>query len=345
MKKLRVEDAIGQVLCHDLTRIVPGEMKGPQFRKGHIIQEADIPMLRSMGKEHVFVWEKQLGMLHEDEAAVRLASLCTNTHIRIGSVAEGKIELFAEQDGVFCVDVARLNQVNGIPDIIIAARHSYSTVKAGDKLGAMKVIPLVVPEETLVLAEAAAGTRPIFELLPYILKTAWVITTGSEVAGGLIKDSFTPVIVKKLKAYGIAVIRHVVVGDGLDAVAGVINEALEKREKREKPDLILCTGGMSVDPDDNTPGAIKQSGAKIVTYGAPVLPGAMFLLGYYADGLPILGLPGCVMYMQTTIFDLVLPRIAAGIQMTKQDFTVLGNGGLCLGCRECHYPVCPFGKV
>ena len=345
MKKLRVEDAIGQVLCHDLTRIVPGEMKGPQFRKGHIIQEGDIPMLRSMGKEQVFVWEKQPGMFHEDEAAARLAALCTNTHIRMGSAAEGKIELFSEQDGVFCADVARLNQVNGVPDIIIAARHSCSTVKAGDKLAAMKVIPLVVPEETLAHAEAVAGTRPIFELRPYILKTAWVITTGSEVARGLIQDSFTPVIIKKLKAYGIEVIRHVVVEDGLDAVARVISEALDKGETRERADLILCTGGMSVDPDDNTPGAIKQSGAKIVTYGAPVLPGAMFLLGYYADGLPILGLPGCVMYMQTTIFDLVLPRIAAGIRMTKQDFTVLGNGGLCLGCRECHYPVCPFGKV
>ncbi|MDR3115869.1 MAG: molybdopterin-binding protein [Treponema sp.] len=344
MKKLRIEDAIGQVLCHDLTRIVPGEMKGPQFRKGHIIQEGDIPMLRSMGKEHVFVWEKQPGMLHEDEAAARLAALCTNTHLRIGAVAEGKIELFAAQDGLFCADVPRLTQVNEVPDVVIAARHSYSPVKAGDKLAAMKVIPLVVSEETLVQAEIAAGNRPIFELLPYILKTAWVITTGSEVAGGLIKDSFTPVIIKKLKAYGITVIRHVVVGDGLDAVAGVIREALEKAEK-EKPDMILCTGGMSVDPDDNTPGAIKQSGAQIVTYGAPVVPGVMFLLGYYAEGLPILGLPGCVMYMQTTIFDLVLPRIAAGLRMTKQDFTVLGNGGLCLGCKECYYPVCSFGKV
>ncbi|MDR2394197.1 MAG: molybdopterin-binding protein [Treponema sp.] len=346
MKQLRVEDAIGQVLCHDLTRIVPGEMKGPQFRKGHIIQEADIPMLRAMGKDHVFVWEKQPGMVHENEAAERLAALCTNTHIRTGPVSEGKIELFAEQDGVFCADVARLNQVNGVPDIVIAARHSYSAVKAGDKLAAMKVIPLVVSEATLAQAEVAAGSRPIFELLPYILKTAWVITTGSEIAGGLIKDSFTPVIRKKLRAYGIEVIRHVVVGDGLDAVAGVIREALIKKvEKVEKIDMILCTGGMSVDPDDNTPGAIKESGAQIVTYGAPTVPGAMFLLGYYAEGLPILGLPGCVMYMQTTIFDLVLPRIAAGIRMSKQDFTVLGNGGLCLGCKECHYPVCPFGKA
>ncbi|MDR0761139.1 MAG: molybdopterin-binding protein [Treponema sp.] len=339
MKKLRVEDAVGQVLCHDLTRIVSGKMKGPQFRKGHILRQEDIPMLLSMGKEHIFVWEKQAGMLHEDEAALRLAALCQNAHIRRSEAVEGKIEVFAEREGVFCLDVDRLNRINELPDIVIAARHSRSPVKAGDKLAAMKVIPLVVPEETLIRAEAAAGSAPIFALFPYTLKTAAVVTTGSELAGGLIEDTFTPVIIKKLAAYGIEVIRHIIVGDGTEAVTGAINEA-----RREKPDLILCTGGMSVDPDDNTPGAVKQSGAKIVTYGAPIFPGAMFLLGYYDDGLPVLGLPGCVMYVQATIFDLMLPRIAAGIRLTKQDFTVLGNGGLCLACKECRYPVCPFGK-
>jgi molybdopterin biosynthesis enzyme len=292
-----------------------------------------------MGKEHIFVWEKQAGMLHEDEAALRLAALCQNAYIRRGEAVEGKIELFAEREGVFCIDVNRLNRINELPDIVIAARHSHAPVKAGDKLAAMKVIPLVAPEETLIRAEAAAGAAPIFAIAPYTLKTAAVVTTGSELAGGLIEDTFTPVIIKKLAAYGIEVIRHIIVEDGTEAVTGAVNEA-----RREKPDLILCTGGMSVDPDDNTPGAIKQSGAKIVTYGAPIFPGAMFLLGYYDDGLPILGLPGCVMYVQATIFDLMLPRIAAGIRLTKQDFTVLGNGGLCLGCKECLYPVCPFGK-
>ncbi|MDR2397379.1 MAG: molybdopterin-binding protein [Spirochaetaceae bacterium] len=342
MKKLRVEEAVGQVLCHDLTRIVPGTMKGPQFRKGHIIAEGDIPMLRSMGKEHLFVWEKREGMLHENEAALRLAALCTNAHIRSGVVAEGKIEVFAEMDGVFCADVARLNRVNAVPEVVIAARHSYSAVKAGDKLAAMKVVPLVVAEAILAQAEAAAGTQPLFALRPYSLKTAWVISTGSEVAQGLIPDRFTPVIMDKLKAYGIRVIRQVVVGD--DEVLAAIQTA-RKGAGGEKPELILCTGGMSVDPDDNTPGAIKESGAEIVTYGAPVVPGVMFLLGYYAEGIPVLGLPGCVMYMKATIFDLVLPRIAAGVRMRKQDFTVLGNGGLCLGCPECRYPVCPFGRV
>jgi hypothetical protein len=339
MKKLRVEDAAGQVLCHDLTRIVPGEMKGPQFRKGHVITREDIPMLLSMGKEHVFVWEKQPGMLHEDEAAGRLAALCLNDHIRGADPSEGKIELFALRDGLFRIDTERLRRINALEDLLIAARHSLSAVKAGDKLAAVKVVPLVIPEEKIAAAEALGG-GPVMELLPYTRTSACVITTGGEVARGRIKDAFTPVIVDKLAAYGITVKRHIIVDDGIDRVAAAIDGAL-----REQSDMILCTGGMSVDPDDNTPGAIKQSGAGIVSYGAPVFPGAMFLLGYYPDGRAIMGLPGCVMYAGATIFDLVLPRIAAGIRMVKDDFAVLGNGGLCLSCKVCAYPVCPFGKA
>jgi molybdenum cofactor synthesis domain-containing protein len=340
MKQLRVEDAVGQVLCHDVTRIVPGVMKGPQFRKGHIIRGEDVPMLLSMGKEHVYVWEKQPGMLHEDEAAGRLAALCLNDHIRGADPAEGKIELFAACDGLFRFNTDTLRRINSLDGILIAARHSLTAVRAGDKLAAVKVVPLVIPEERLAEAEALAGGGPVMELRPYTLTSACIITTGSEVARGRIKDTFTPVIVKKLAAHGITVKRHIVTEDGADQVAAAIDGALQ-----EQSDMILCTGGMSVDPDDNTPGAIKQSGAEIVSYGAPVFPGAMFLLGYYPGGPVIMGLPGCVMYAGATVFDLVLPRIAAGIRMTKEDFAALGNGGLCLSCKPCTYPVCPFGKT
>jgi molybdenum cofactor synthesis domain-containing protein len=174
---------------------------------------------------------------------------------------------------------------------------------------------------------------------PYLLKTAFVITTGSEVAKGRIKDTFTPVLIEKLKAYGIDVIKNSIVSDGTDLIAGAIAEA-----RQEKADMILCTGGMSVDPDDNTPGAIKKSGASVVTYGVPVAPGVMFLLAYFDDGVPIMGVPGCVMFASATVFDMILPRIAAGQRLNRQDFTRMGAGGLCLSCPECHYPVCPFGK-
>ena len=339
MRLIPTTEAVGHVLCHDLTQIIPGQYKGARFRKGHVVTEADIPVLLSMGKEHLYVWEMTPGMLHENEAAQRLVRLCRNEGMEQSEVREGKIELRAARDGLFRVDSARLAAVNRIDELMIATRHGNTAVKAGDKLCGTRVIPLVIAEEKLAAAEAAVGDRPLLELLPYRLKTAAVVTTGGEVAKGLIEDQFTPVLRRKLADFGIEVIHNSLPGDEPAAVLAAIRAAWALQ-----PDLILCTGGMSVDPDDNTPGAIRASGAKIVTYGAPVLPGAMFLLGYYENDTPVLGLPGCVMYAKATVFDLALPRIAAGVRMTKEDFVAMGEGGLCLGCGECRYPVCPFGK-
>ena len=339
MKLIPVEEAVGQVLCHDMTQIIPGEFKGARFRKGHIVTEEDIPVLLSMGKENLYVWEMKPGILHENEAAERLCALCLGDGMARSEVKEGKIEITAEREGLFRVRSEQLVAVNSIDEIMIATRRGNTAVHPGDKLCGTRVIPLVIGEEKLTAAEEAAGTEPLLEILPYKLKKAAVITTGSEVYHGRIEDKFTPVLVKKLAAFGIEVTEHITVDDGMDHICDAI-EAVRAKDV----DLILCTGGMSVDPDDNTPGAIKASGARIVTYGAPVLPGAMILLGYYEDGTPVLGLPGCVMYAAATIFDLVLPRIAAGVPLEKRDFVVLGEGGLCLGCKPCHYPNCPFGR-
>lgn len=339
MKMIKTQDAVGHVLCHDLTRIVKGEYKDAQFRKGHIVKEEDIPMLLSMGKENLYVWEMQEGMLHENEAAERLFAICNNANMKRSEVKEGKIELTATCDGLFRVDVARLYAINMLDDIIIATRHTNTAVKAGDTLAGTRVIPLIIKEDKLVEAERIAGRMPLMEVLPYLLKRTGVITTGSEVFHGRIKDTFTPVIVEKLQAYGMEMTEHCLVDDGMENLTAAISSMREK-----DIDLLLCTGGMSVDPDDNTPGAIKQSGVRIVTYGAPVLPGSMFLLGYYENGMPVMGLPGCVMYAGATIFDLIMPRIAACVSVTKAEIAGMGNGGLCLGCKPCHYPNCPFGK-
>ena len=339
MKCIKTEDAVGQVLCHDMTQIIKGEFKGARFTKGHIVTEEDIPVLLSMGKENIYVWEVKEGILHENDAAERLCRVCKNENMDRSGVKEGKIELTAAIDGLFRVDSERLNAINSIDEIMIATRKGNMPVKKGDKLCGTRVIPLVIEETKLDEVDKVAGDTPIMELLPYKLKKCGVITTGSEVAKGRIKDTFTPVIVEKLAAFGIEMTEHVYSEDGIDNVRGAIEEM-----RKKDIDMILCTGGMSVDPDDCTPGAIKASGANIVTYGAPVLPGAMFLLGYYDDGMPVMGLPGCVMYAAATIFDMVLPRIAAGVKMVKKDFVVMGEGGLCLGCKVCHYPVCPFGK-
>lgn len=339
MKLIDTKDAVGHVLCHDLTQIIPGVTKDARFRKGHVVAPEDIPVLLSMGKEHLYVWEKTPGMLHEDEAAERLRLLCQNEHMHPTPVKEGKIELIADCDGLFQVDVNRLNALNDVEELMIATRHTNTAVRRGDRLAGTRIIPLVIREEILRAAEERAGEKPLLSLTPWKLKTCGLITTGSEVAKGLIQDSFTPVIVDKLAAYGITVTEHCLPGDDRGAITAA---ALDFH--RKGVDLVLCTGGMSVDPDDQTPGAIKDTGAEIVSYGAPVLPGAMFLLAYFADGTPILGLPGCVMYAKATVFDLVLPRIAAGVPVSHADLSALGHGGLCLGCPECRYPICPFGK-
>jgi len=339
MKLIETRDAVGHVLCHDLTQIIPGESKGARFRKGHVVCDEDIPVLLSMGKEHLYVWEKVDGMLHEDEAAEYLCEICRNQWIRASEAKEGKIELFAEMDGLFCVNVPRLTAVNAMDELIIATRHGNSAVKAGDKLAGTRVIPLVIEKKKLEAARRAAGEAPILKLLPWKRRTAGLVVTGSEVSNGLIEDQFSPVIIKKLEQYGITVTEQCRPGDDMEKI---MNAVMEYHQKGV--DMILCTGGMSVDPDDHTPEAIKATGAKIVSYGAPVLPGAMFLLGYFEDGTPVMGLPGCVMYAKATIFDLMLPQVAADVKITREAIAVLGHGGLCLNCSVCDYPDCAFGK-
>ncbi len=339
MKLIRTQDAVGHVLCHDLTRIVPGVTKDAAFRKGHIVTREDIPLLLSMGKEHLYVWEKTPGMLHEDEAAERLAGLCENQYMSRTPVKEGKIELRAEIDGLFLVDVQRLFAVNCQPQLMIATRHTNTLVRKGDKLAGTRIIPLVIEEEALAAAERAAGGTPLLELLPLKRTTAAIIATGSEVHLGRIQDAFTPILTQKLAQVGVKVLFQTTAPDDREEILKAIAAA-----RASGAEMILCTGGMSVDPDDQTTGAIRASGAEVVSYGAPVLPGAMFLLGYYADGTPVMGLPGCVMYAKATVFEVVLPRVLAGLPVTRRDLAALGHGGLCLGCDVCHYPICPFGK-
>ncbi len=340
MKLIKTTDAVGHVLCHDLTRIVKGVIKDAVFRKGHIITEEDIPVLLSMGKDHLYIWEKKEGMLHENEAAEILYNICKNDHMTPTPVKEGKIELVAAEDGLLKIDVERLNAINALGDIMIATRHSNFPVKKGDKIAGTRVVPLIIEKEKLDKAVELAGDKPLMEILPFKHKKAGVVTTGNEVFHGRIKDTFGPVVFQKLREYDAEILGQTICDDNPERISKAINDFIEAGA-----DIICCTGGMSVDPDDTTPSAIKNSGAEIVSYGAPVLPGAMFLLAYHEKGhVPIVGLPGCVMYAKRTIFDLVLPRIMADETLTPHDLALLGHGGLCLNCTTCHFPNCGFGK-
>ena len=341
MKLIKTEDAVGSVLCHDLTQIIKGVTKDAVFRKGHIVQPEDIPVLLSIGKEHLYVWEADENMLHENDAARILCAICKNANMHESEVKEGKIELSATCEGLFKVDSKRLQLVNSFGQMMIATRHGNTPVKKGDKLAGTRIIPLVIEKEKMYSIQELCGEEPILKLLPYKLKKAAVIATGSEVFTGRIKDTFTPVIEEKLAEYGVEVVFKQVLGDDPEAVTATIKSAIEEKGA----ELVCCTGGMSVDPDDRTPLAIKNTGAQIISYGAPVLPGAMFLLAYYGvNKVPIMGLPGCVMYSKRTIFDLVLPRVIACDYVTAEELAQLGEGGLCLNCPVCTYPACGFGK-
>ena len=341
MKLIKTEDAVGSVLCHDLTQIIKGVTKDAVFRKGHIVQPEDIPVLLSIGKEHLYVWEADENMLHENDAARILCAICKNANMHESEVKEGKIELSATCEGLFKVDSKRLQLVNSFGQMMIATRHGNTPVKKGDKLAGTRIIPLVIEKEKMYSIQELCGEEPILKLLPYKLKKAAVIATGSEIFTGRIKDTFTPVIEEKLAEYGVEVVFKQVLGDDPEAVTATIKSAIEEKGA----ELVCCTGGMSVDPDDRTPLAIKNTGAQIISYGAPVLPGAMFLLAYYGvNKVPIMGLPGCVMYSKRTIFDLVLPRVIACDYVTAEELAQLGEGGLCLNCPVCTYPACGFGK-
>ena len=339
MKLMRTEDAVGQVLCHDITQIMKGVTKDAVFRKGHVIREEDIPVLLSVGKENVYIWENDENMLHENDAAQILYEICRGDYMHPTPVKEGKIELVADIDGLLKVDDAKMRLINGMGQLMIASRHGNFAVHKGDKLAGTRIIPLVIEKEKMERAREMCGAEPILKLLPFVHKKVGIVTTGSEVYHHRIKDEFTPVIYEKLAEFDTEVIGQILCDDDHEMITKAILTHIENGA-----DMVICTGGMSVDPDDRTPLAIKNTGAEIVSYGAPVLPGAMFLLSYYNETIPVVGLPGCVMYAKRTIFDLILPRLMADDPVTADELAALGQGGLCLNCEICTFPNCGFGK-
>ena len=339
MKMIKVQDAVGSVLSHDVTQIIPGEFKGRAFKKGHIIKEEDIEKLLSIGKDHVYVWEPEEGQLHENDAAIRLSNLVVGDGVATSEeIKEGKVDFFADRNGVLKIDKEKLFKLNSLGEIIVSTLHNNTPIRKGEKIGATRVIPLIIDENKIIEAEELIKEK-IIRVDEIKTKRCAVITTGNEVYKGRIKDAFLPVMKEKLEYYGSEIVKQIILPDNKEMITENILKAIEE----DKVDMIICTGGMSVDPDDVTPSAIKDCNGEIVTYGAPVLPGAMFLLAYYKN-IPILGVPSCAMYSKRTIFDLVLPRILADEKLSFEDIARFGNGGMCLNCEICSFPHCSFGK-
>lgn len=339
LKVIPVQAAIGMVLGHDLTRIVPGEFKGPAFRRGHVVRAEDVPDLLLMGKERLYVYDPAAGLVHEDDAARRMARALAGDGVRFSEPGEGRVNLIAERPGLLKIDRAGLSAVNAIPEIVVASLHGDRVVEAGRAVAGTRVIPLVVAEDKLSRVENLCREfKPVVEVKPFLELPVGVVTTGSEVYHGRIKDTFGPVVRRKFGALGCPDMGQTFVPDDVDMTVAAIRGFLERGAG-----LVAVTGGMSVDPDDRTPASIRALGGEVVTYGAPAFPGAMFMLAY-VNGTPVVGLPGCVMYARASVFDLIVPRIVAGERPTREEIVALGHGGYCADCAECRFPDCAFGK-
>ena len=328
LKKIRVEDAVGSVLCHDITRIVPGEVQEAAFKKGHIVRAEDIEELLKLGKDHIFVWEPEEGMVHEDDAATRIAAKAAGPGVSFSQPSEGKVELTAEHPGVLKVNVEALRRINSIDQVtLVTRRHNDPVLHAGDQVAGTRVIPLVIEEAKVAAAEGVCrDAGPILQVAPFVLCRVGVVVTGNEVFHGRIQDGFGPVLREKFSALGCEVIDVAYAPDDQAEIVAKIHRFVDLGAH-----LIVATGGMSVDPDDRTPGAIKATGAHIVSYGMPVLPGNMYLVAYLGD-VPVMGLPGCVMFKETTAFDYIVPRVLTGERLTRADIVELGHGGLLRPC-------------
>lgn len=341
IKKIPVDEAVGMVIPHDLTEIVAGGKKGPAFKKGHIIQEQDIPKLKAIGKNHIFVIEINEDELHENDAAKLMAKAIAGEGIVYDNEpVEGKINFYAACDGLLLVDVEALFNFNKLGEVILSTRHTHTVVKKGEALAGCRAIPLVAKKDIVNKAvDIAKSCEGILKIASWKIRKASIVITGQEVYEGRIKDAFGPVLTKKLKGFGVEVLSISIVPDDQDRISSAIKEAVDKGAE-----LIITTGGMSVDPDDVTRIGIKNAGAKDIVYGSPVLPGSMFLIAYINDNIPIIGLPACGMYFKTTVLDLVLPRVLVGERFNRDKIAALGHGGFCLNCKKCTFPICPFGK-
>lgn len=339
MKKIKVEEAVGLPIFHDMTRIIPGQFKGVAFKRGHIIKEDDIAVLKAMGKENIYAGEIPEGFLHEEDCAVKIAkAICKAEDYEVSSVHEGKIDIYSKDNGIFKIDEEKLYELNDIEHISITCTYNNILVKKGEKILSERIIPLYTREENIIKLEKICEKGKLFEVKKLKNKKVHLIITGREVFQGTIEDRFYDALRPKIEEYGSEIVKVVKVPDDKEWIKAEINKSFE-----EGAEAIICTGGMSVDEDDVTPVAIKEVAEELVVHGVPVQPGNMFLLAY-SKGVPVMGIPTAAIFNKYTVFDIVYPLLASGEKLNKSFFMKLAIGGLCRKCEECHYPNCTYGK-
>jgi formylmethanofuran dehydrogenase subunit E len=337
-----LEEALGRHLLHDLTQIIPGESKGPVFKKDQVITVGDLCRLQQMGRHHLYVTEgNQVGLewVHENEAALAFATAMAGEGVVFNPPPrEGKINLLADREGLFAVEEDRLQAFNLVPGVMCACRHSHTVVTKDRLLAGTRAIPLYLPRSDFHKAMAILADGPLFRVLPLNPAQVGVLVTGTEVFLGLVEDRFIPIIQNKVEKFGCEVVHSLIVPDDRRAISTGIRELLDAGT-----DLLVTTAGLSVDPDDVTRQGLLDAGAADLLYGAPILPGAMTLLARLGP-VQVIGVPACALYFRRTSFDLILPRLLAGLEVKRRDLAKLGHGALCLECQICSFPKCPFGR-
>jgi hypothetical protein len=339
MIKLSIEKAIGKPLAHDITRIIPGKSKGPAFKKGHILNKKDLAVLRDMGKRSVYVFQPKKGYIHEDDAAKVLAEAFQKKWFTLEGPSDGRFNVKARINGLFKIKLNLLTFINQTETIICSTIHQNTVCFEGMTVAATRIIPVAVKESKFwPIVEEIKNKGPLLRLLPFSRKHVGVVVTGEEVFSGRVKDYSLDILSPKIQSLGGIIISHQICPDK----KGAISRAIRRMEK-DGCDVIITTGGLSVDADDVTLDGIISSGAQLVSYGSPILPGAMFALAYMGN-IPVLGIPAALFYHKTTVLDIFLPRAMSEDTITREEIVSLGHGGLCLNCSKCRYPICPFGK-
>ncbi|MFO7964210.1 MAG: FmdE family protein [Desulfobacterales bacterium] len=337
-----VEMARGRHVLHDMTRIIPGKEKGAAFKRFQEIGGGDICRLQKLGRQNVYTMEDNpidSDWVHEDEAAGAFASAMAGTGVlHTENPSEGKVEFFAEYDGMLVIDKDLMAVFNTIPGVSCAARHGFTLVKKGDKLAGTRAIPLFLPRNDFRKAMTVLGNKTLFQVVPLRKAKAGILVTGTEVFRGLVEDRFVPIIREKVEAYGCSVIKTAIVPDDRQAISDEVT-----RMVGSGVDLLITTAGLSVDPDDVTRLGLLDAGVTDMLYGTPILPGNMTLIARIGKA-QVMGVPGCALYHKITSLDLLLPRLLAGVAITRKDMAVMGNGGMCLDCDTCIFPRCGFGK-
>lgn len=337
MRKVKTEEAVGLELCHDVTAMRDG-FKGAAFKRGHVIAQEDVQELLKLGKKHVFIWEDEAGEIHEEDAALRLSGLANVNGAHYTKPSEGKVVLIADERGMFRIDTELLREINSIRDITISTLPDHYPVEKGARLASMRIVPLVTNEMNIIQAERLCAGKELMNLIPYKAMKAGIIITGSEIYHGLVKDKFESVARKKLEKYPCEILGVTICDDDSEMLRDAISSYVNL-----KAEIIIMSGGMSVDPDDLTPSSIISTGAKVISHGVPSQPGNMTMLAYL-NNTALIGVPGAAIIMPTTIFDVLLPQIFTGQKFTRDDLIRLGDGGLCQLCSECHFPNCTFGR-